>query len=88
MGCPPVPAVPVSPLLPVLREGTAMKHSPRREVEKFKECRQCGSKNTVELTSTQEEIYRFVYFGWCRSCEDVYDYSLRVDIVWDKEGRI
>lgn len=65
-----------------------MKHSPRREVEKFRECRWCGGKNTTEVACTQEELYRFYYFGWCKDCQEGYDYNLRVDIIWDKEGRI
>jgi len=57
--------------------------------EKFKLCKYCGSKNTKELLSNDDEnIYRYTYFGWCFSCKDTYNYSLRVDTVQDKEKRI
>lgn len=55
----------------------------------FKLCKFCGSKNTKELLSNDDEnIYRFIYFGWCKDCQDTYDYSLRVDTVHDRKGRI
>lgn len=57
--------------------------------EKFKLCKFCGSKNTKELLSNDDEnIYRYTYFGWCFNCLDTYDYSIRVDTVHDRKGRI
>jgi hypothetical protein len=60
-----------------------------KRVEKFRKCNWCGSENTTEVNCGQdEESLRYVYFGWCHSCKDVYDYCLDVVTIWDNQGRI
>lgn len=60
-----------------------------QETDKYKKCYRCQKLNTIRCSVTEDTDWsQMIYTGWCLDCEAPFSYRVRVDIVWDQEGRI
>lgn len=50
-------------------------------------CYRCGGMDTTHIATSEDES-AVVYCGWCNPCKAPFSYRMRVDIVYDQEGRI
>lgn len=59
----------------------------RRDAEKFKQCKHCYSMDTKMIEHGSNDKL-FFYFGWCMACKDHYEYTVFVETVRDRKGRL
>lgn len=58
-----------------------------RDIERFQKCRQCGGTNT-DAVGIAESSTVLAFIGWCWSCRRDFIYSVPIEIVHDRQGRI